>query len=145
MDLLSIPDAPTNSIKDELKALYLLNRTAFIELGVVLPLFMLVVKDGQKGWCRTQREHGGIPRVDNINVLVDLMVGGSGRIRENTTVALLNLVKSNRDKAVEEVREVNKARATVKALADDNNEVSARGKNEAKTLLRILESGWERH
>ncbi|URE33473.1 hypothetical protein MUK42_33550 [Musa troglodytarum] len=40
----------TRSIKDVLKALlglalYLLNRIALIKLGVMLPLFMLVVKD----------------------------------------------------------------------------------------------------
>ncbi|CAL9183117.1 unnamed protein product [Musa hybrid cultivar] len=59
VDLLSAPDASTRSIKDALKALfgldlYSLNRTTLVELGVVLPLFVLVVKDGRKGgWWRT--------------------------------------------------------------------------------------------
>ncbi|CAD5194597.1 unnamed protein product [Musa acuminata subsp. malaccensis] len=51
MDLLGTPPStPTRSIKDVLKALfnlilYLLNSIALIESGIMLPLFMLVVKD----------------------------------------------------------------------------------------------------
>ncbi|RWW18176.1 hypothetical protein GW17_00017849 [Ensete ventricosum] len=37
-----------DSIKDRLKALYPLNRTALIELGIVPRLFMLVVKNGRE-------------------------------------------------------------------------------------------------
>ncbi|URD83212.1 Trypsin [Musa troglodytarum] len=74
--------------------------------------------------------------VDNINVLVDLMVGRRGkRVRENVTVALPNLVKSSGDKVMGDVREVDGAKATVRALIDDNNKVSASGKSKAEVLL----------
>ncbi|URE06361.1 U-box domain-containing protein [Musa troglodytarum] len=48
MDLLGAPDIITRSIKDVFKtffdlALYLLNYTTLVELGVMSPLFVLVV------------------------------------------------------------------------------------------------------
>ncbi|CAL9104056.1 unnamed protein product, partial [Musa textilis] len=66
--------------------------------------------------------------VDGVNVLVDLVVGGSGRARENTTVAQLNLVKSGGDKAMGDVREVDGVEATIRPLASIDCRVSARGK-----------------
>ncbi|URE05489.1 hypothetical protein MUK42_19734 [Musa troglodytarum] len=49
---------PTSSIKNALKALfdlvlYLLNCTTLVELGIVPPLLILVVKDEWRGWWRT--------------------------------------------------------------------------------------------
>lgn len=53
VDLLSIPNVSTRFIKDAREALfslalYSLNRTALIELGIMLPLFALVVKDRER-------------------------------------------------------------------------------------------------
>ncbi|RWW11852.1 hypothetical protein BHE74_00049173 [Ensete ventricosum] len=109
---------PTRFIKDALKvlfdlALYLLNRTALVELGVMPPLFVLVVKDPMTVIAQVVRCDESIEAfrsVDNISVLVELVVGGSGRTRENVTAALLNLVKSDRDKTMGDVREVDGAK-----------------------------------
>ncbi|THU74508.1 hypothetical protein C4D60_Mb04t34110 [Musa balbisiana] len=54
VDLLGASDVSTRSIKDILKAhfgliVYPLNYTALVELGIMLPLFTLVVKDKRKG------------------------------------------------------------------------------------------------
>ncbi|CAL9052938.1 unnamed protein product, partial [Musa banksii] len=54
VDLLGASDVLTRSIKDILKVdfrliIYPLNCTALIELGIVPPLFELVVKDKRKG------------------------------------------------------------------------------------------------
>ncbi|CAL9138633.1 unnamed protein product, partial [Musa acuminata var. zebrina] len=67
--------------------------------------------------------------VDDISVLMDLVVGGSGRARENVTATLPNLVKSDEDKMVGDVKEVNGAKAAMKALVGDNSRVSTRGKS----------------
>ncbi|CAL9095658.1 unnamed protein product [Musa textilis] len=79
-------------------------------------------------------------RVNNINVLVDLVVVGNRRARENAMTVLLNLVKSSGDKTVREFREVDGVEVTVRALVSDNSEVSARGKSKIEVLLRVLES-----
>lgn len=54
VDVLGASDVPTKFIKDILKAhfgliVYPLNHTALVELGIVPPLFTLVVKDERKG------------------------------------------------------------------------------------------------
>ncbi|URE05488.1 hypothetical protein MUK42_19734 [Musa troglodytarum] len=101
---------PTSSIKNALKALfdlvlYLLNCTTLVELGIVPPLLILVVKD---------ENMKAFQRVNNINVLVDLVVVGNRRAREN--------VKSSGDKAMREFREVDGVEVTVRALVSDNSE-----------------------
>ncbi|URE14119.1 U-box domain-containing protein, partial [Musa troglodytarum] len=143
VDLLSALDAPTRSIKDVLKALfgldlYPLSRTALVELGIVSPLFLT----GGEEWAKGGRDESMevFWRVDGVNVLVDLVVGGSGRARENTTVAQLNLVKSGRDKAMGDVREVDGVEATIRPLASIDCRVNARGKKKIEVLLRVLES-----
>lgn len=114
MDLLG---ALTRSIKDALKALYPLNRTTLVKLGAMPPLFILVVKDGRRGVvedattvidqvARHDENVEAFRRVDNVSILVDLVVGVSGRARENATAMLLNLVKSGGDKVVRDVKEV---------------------------------------
>lgn len=93
VDLLGIPNASTRFIKDAFEslfslALYSLNRTALIELGIMLPLFALVVKDGgrevvedatmmivQLVECNKSVEV--LWRMDDINIIVDLVIGGS--------------------------------------------------------------------
>ncbi|THU54552.1 hypothetical protein C4D60_Mb10t26300 [Musa balbisiana] len=144
------------SIKDGLMALlglalYPLNHTTLVELGAMPPLFVLVVKDKQRGVVEDATamidqvarcdenveafrrvDNVSIPvdlvvgvsrraRVDNVNILVDLVVGGTKRARESTTATLLNLVKSDGDKVVGDVKEVDGAEAAVRALADDNS------------------------
>lgn len=78
--------------------------------------------------------------MDNINILVDLEVGGSESTRENITIALLNQIKSNRDKTVWDISDVDGAKATMRALDDNDNKVNTRGKSKAKMILRVLES-----
>lgn len=68
-------------------------------------------------------------RVDNVNVIVDLVVKRSGRVRGNTIVMLLNIVKSDKDKTVRDVKKVDGAEAIIKTLIDNNNEVSASEKS----------------
>ncbi|URE04006.1 hypothetical protein MUK42_19388, partial [Musa troglodytarum] len=80
-------------------------------------------------------------RVDDVSILVVLVVGGSRRARKNTVIALLNLTKSDRDKIVKDVREVDGAKATMRALVGNDNEMSARGKSNTEALFRVLESG----
>ncbi|CAL9753632.1 unnamed protein product [Musa acuminata subsp. burmannicoides] len=79
-------------------------------------------------------------RVDGVSILVDLVVGRSKRARENIVVALLNLVKSNGDKTIGDIKEVDRADATMRALADNDNGVSTRGNSKMEALLRVLES-----
>lgn len=73
--------------------------------------------------------------MDDISVLVDLVVGGSKRARENVIASLLNLIKSDEDKVAGDIREVDGAEATVRALIGDDNGVSVREKCKAKVLL----------
>lgn len=49
--------------------------------------------------------------------------------------SLLNLVKSNGDNAMGDVREVDEVEAIVRALVDGDKGVSARGKSKAEVLL----------
>lgn len=132
--------------------LYLLNSIALIELGIMSPLF-LVVKDRWRvvvedamvviAWVTGCDDSiKSFRRVDNISVLVDLVVGGSRRARENVAVTLLNLVKSDGNKTVGDVKEVNGAKAAMRALVSGNSRVSMRGKSKAEVLSRVLESGW---
>ncbi|CAL9202493.1 unnamed protein product, partial [Musa hybrid cultivar] len=67
--------------------------------------------------------------VDDISVLEDPVVGGSKRARENVAATLLNLVKSDGDKTVGDVKEVNGAKATMRALVGGNSRVNTRGKS----------------
>lgn len=68
-------------------------------------------------------------------LLVDLVVRGSGRVRENIAAALLNLVRSGGDKAVGVVKEVDEAEAIMRTLVDGNSRVSTRGKSKVEVLL----------
>ncbi|THU67038.1 hypothetical protein C4D60_Mb05t20450 [Musa balbisiana] len=130
IDLFGAPDTPTRSIKDALKAffglaLYPLNRTTLVELGVngggaVVEDTTVVMSPGY----RMRQEHDAFWRVNDVSVLVDLVVGGSGRARKNVTVMLLNLVKSNGDKAVGDITEVDGAKVTMRALANGDSKVS---------------------
>ncbi|RRT42106.1 hypothetical protein B296_00018843 [Ensete ventricosum] len=146
MDLLG---APTRSNKDVLKALfalalYPLNHIALIELGIMPPLFaLMVVEDAmtvitQVAGCDKSMEV--FQRVDDISVPVDLMVGGSGRARENTAPALAEPNKEQRRHDGGEHQGGGQGEVTVRALASDDSGASARGKSKVETLLRILES-----
>lgn len=59
--------------------------------------------------------------MDDVNVMVDLVVGGSRRARENAIVVLLTLVKSNGAKVVEDIMEVNKAKEVIRTLVSNDN------------------------
>ncbi|CAL9772632.1 unnamed protein product [Musa acuminata subsp. burmannicoides] len=137
VDLLDALDVSFTSIKDMLKLLFSLvldslNNTALVELGIVPPLFEMVVKDGRRGLvgdtmvaitqvAGCDESMKAFRKMDGVNVLEDLVVGRSGRVRQNATTMLSNLVKS--DKAVgDEVKVV------VRALANDDNGVSVGGR-----------------
>ncbi|XP_042415213.1 protein spotted leaf 11-like [Zingiber officinale] len=150
---------PTRSIKDALKAIFLLalyplNRATLVEMGAVPPLFALVVKDGRRGvvedatavisqvaGCYESVE--AFRRVAGVAILVELVdaaTGASGRARENAAAALLNLVMSGGDKAVGDIMESEGAESLVRELAEGvGGEVSARGKSKAADLLRVLQ------
>ncbi|URD76285.1 hypothetical protein MUK42_20062, partial [Musa troglodytarum] len=59
--------------------------------------------------------------VDGVRILVELAIRGSERVRENVATALLNLVKSSKDKMVGDVKEMDRAKATMRALAGNNS------------------------
>ncbi|URE37657.1 hypothetical protein MUK42_37550, partial [Musa troglodytarum] len=92
-------------------ALYLLICIALVKLDVVPPLFVLIVKDRWREaiedttimitqLARCEKSMEALWRVDDTNVLMNLVVEGSGRARENTVATLMNLVKNNGDKAI---------------------------------------------
>ncbi|XP_065009038.1 uncharacterized protein LOC135639171 [Musa acuminata AAA Group] len=156
MDLLDALDVSTRSIKDMLKAffvlaLYMLNCTALIELGVVPPLFSLVVKDGWRGLVEDAmmtiaqvvgcNESAKVfRRVDDINVLIDMVVGKRRRVRENATTVLQNLLKNNRDNTMGDVKEMDVVDATMRALVDNDSRTITRGKSKTKASLKVMES-----
>ncbi|CAL9158476.1 unnamed protein product, partial [Musa hybrid cultivar] len=74
-------------------------------------------------------------KVDDISVLVDLVVRGSKRARENVATSLLNLVKSDEDKMAGDIRKVDGAEATVRALVGNSSKVSVREKCKVEVLL----------
>ncbi|CAL9150566.1 unnamed protein product, partial [Musa hybrid cultivar] len=74
-------------------------------------------------------------KVDDISVLMDMVVGGSKRGRENVAGSLLNLVKSDENKVSRDIREVDGAEATVRALVGNKSKVSGREKCKAEVLL----------
>ncbi|XP_074574891.1 U-box domain-containing protein 16-like [Curcuma longa] len=162
LDLFRRPGgAATRSIKDALKAIFLLalyplNRATLVELGAVPPLFALVVKDGRQGVMEDAtavisqvagcyESVDAFRRVAGVAILVELVdsaTGASQRARENAAAALLNLVMCGGDKAIGDVMEVEGAEAVVRELAEGvggGGEVSARGKSKADALLRVLE------
>ncbi|CAL9125027.1 unnamed protein product [Musa acuminata var. zebrina] len=137
MDLLDALDMSFTSIKDMLKLLfslvfYSLNNTALVELGIMPPLFAPMVKDGRRrlvGDMMTMitqvvgcdESMKAFRRVDGINILEDLVVGRSGRARQNATTMLSNLVKSNKAMG-------DGVKAVVRALVDDDNGMSTWGR-----------------
>lgn len=100
----------------------LLNRTTLIELDTMPPLFTLVVKD--RWWRTKDNNHLGaacdesmetFEKVDNVSILMDGESEGKCYDYAN-------------GKAMRDIREVDKVKANVRALVDDNIEMSARGK-----------------
>lgn len=80
-------------------------------------------------------------RVDRVSILINMVIGGSKRTRENNLAVLLNLIKSDRDKTVGDIKEVDRAKATIRALvSNDDNRVSMREKSKMEALLKVLES-----
>lgn len=77
--------------------------------------------------------------MDGVSVLVDLVVGESERMRENTATMLLNMIKSDKRQG-NGVCQGDETEASMRALLNNNSEVSMRGKSKAKALLRDLES-----
>ncbi|THU63685.1 hypothetical protein C4D60_Mb01t18430 [Musa balbisiana] len=77
--------------------------------------------------CNKQVE--AFQRVHDVNVIEDLIVGGSRRARENVVVVLLNLVKSSRENTMGGIREVDRAEVAMRALVVGDKRVSVRGKS----------------
>ncbi|XP_058107862.1 U-box domain-containing protein 4 [Magnolia sinica] len=164
IDLLRSPNSPPRSIKDSLKALfaislYPLNRPRLVDLGVVPPLFSLVVKDSRLGFIEDStaiiaqlagcyESIDAFRKVSGVSVLVDLLdvaTGSSTRARENAASALLNLVQCGGEKVAGDIREMGSAAlAGISELAETG---SSRAKSKAEALMSILFSGscTERH
>ncbi|CAI0461917.1 unnamed protein product [Linum tenue] len=158
IEIVRSPKSPPRSIKDALKALfgialYQLNRSVMIDLGVVPPLFSLVLKDGRVGivedataviaqiaGCEESEAEFG--RVSGIRVLVDLLdvgTGSSGRVKENAVGALLNLVRSGGEKVLREVKELGVT--ALEGIRDVAEGGSSKGKSKAMALLEVIEGG----
>ncbi|GMP41128.1 hypothetical protein CsSME_00011330 [Camellia sinensis var. sinensis] len=134
-------------------ALYPLNRATIIELGAVPHLFSLVVKDGRVGvvedataviaqiaGCEEAKD--AFRKVSGIGVLVDLLdpsTGSSGRTKENSVSALLNLVQCGGEQVANTVRETGVALDG--GIADVAKNGSSKGKSKAIALLKVLDVG----
>ncbi|KAL7234672.1 hypothetical protein ACSBR1_018172 [Camellia fascicularis] len=158
VDIVRNPNSLPRSIKDALKALfgialYPLNRATIIELGAVPPLFSLVVKDGRVGvvedataviaqiaGCEEAKD--AFRKVSGIGVLVDLLdpsTGSSGRTKENSVSALLNLVQCGGEQVANTVRETGVS--VDGGIADVAENGSSKGKSKAIALLKVLDVG----
>ncbi|GMP41127.1 hypothetical protein CsSME_00011330 [Camellia sinensis var. sinensis] len=158
VDIVRNPNSLPRSIKDALKALfgialYPLNRATIIELGAVPHLFSLVVKDGRVGvvedataviaqiaGCEEAKD--AFRKVSGIGVLVDLLdpsTGSSGRTKENSVSALLNLVQCGGEQVANTVRETGVALDG--GIADVAKNGSSKGKSKAIALLKVLDVG----
>ncbi|KAL5708404.1 hypothetical protein ACHQM5_019202 [Ranunculus cassubicifolius] len=162
IDIIKNPNASPRSIKDALKALfgvalYPLNRSNMVDLGIVGALFSLVVKDGRVGivedataviaqvaGCYESGE--AFKKVSGVGVLVDLLdtsTGSSIRSRENAVSALLNLIQSGEEKIVEDVREFG-LEVLLEGISDVAENGSSKAKKKANELLHILDQGEDR-
>ncbi|KAF8022205.1 hypothetical protein BT93_G2369 [Corymbia citriodora subsp. variegata] len=157
IDIVKSPKSPPRSIKDALKALfgaalYALNRSTMIQLGIVPPLFGLILKDGRVGLvedatavvaqiagCEESEE--AFRKVSGVGVLVDLLdavTGSSIRIKENSVSALLNLARCGGEGVVEDVRRM--GLGVFDGINDVVEKGSAKGKNKAVALLNLLDA-----
>lgn len=158
IDIIKRAGSAVRSIKDALKALfgislYPLNRKTVIDLGGVGPLFSLILKGTSTGiiedataviaqvaGCEESEE--AFRKVSGVGVLVDLLDGATGstmRVKENSVAALLNLVRCGRERIGREVREM--GLRAVEGITDVAENGSAKGKNKAVSLLRVLYGG----
>eukprot|EP00268_Persea_americana_P042450 TRINITY_DN4248_c0_g3_i1.p1 TRINITY_DN4248_c0_g3~~TRINITY_DN4248_c0_g3_i1.p1 ORF type:complete len:300 (+),score=35.49 TRINITY_DN4248_c0_g3_i1:216-1115(+) len=155
VDLLRSHSSPTRSIKDALKALfgialYPLNRPRIVDLGAVPTLFSLALKDRSIGIMEDAtaviaqiagcyESIDAFRKVSGVPVLADLLdpaTGSTARVRENSVAALLNLIQSGGEKAMEDVREI--GTAAIGGIADVAESGSSRAKSKASALLSIL-------
>ncbi|GJN16691.1 hypothetical protein PR202_gb03710 [Eleusine coracana subsp. coracana] len=149
----------TRAVKDALKALFGValhppNRAVLVGLGVVRPLFALVMVDGRAGVVEDATavvaQVAGCAEsldafrwINGIRILLDLLepdAANTPRTRENAAAALLNLVVAGGERAVAEVVAVGGAEEAVREFAEEAT-VSPRGKAKAEALLRALEEG----
>ncbi|KAL6010108.1 hypothetical protein ACLOJK_000539 [Asimina triloba] len=157
IDLIRSSSSPLRSVKDGLKALfhvalYPLNRPRLIELGIVIPLFSIVLKDTRVGVVEDAtaviaqvagcyESVDGFRKISGVGVLVDLLdpaTGSSMRTMENTVSALLNLAQFGGAEAVRDIRGLGSmALKEIEELAETG---SSRAKTKAMALLGILTS-----
>lgn len=156
IDIVKCPNSPPRSVKDALKALfgaslYALNRSTMIQLGIVAPVFGLIMKEGRVGLvedatavvaqiagCEESEE--AFRKVSGVGVLVDLLdaaTGSSIRIKENSVSALLNLARCGTERVVEDVRRM--GLGVFDGINDVVENGSAKGKNKAVALLNLLD------
>ncbi|KAF9613594.1 hypothetical protein IFM89_009264 [Coptis chinensis] len=157
IEIIKCQNSVPRTIKDGLKALfgvalYPLNRANMIDLGIVGPLFSLVVKDGRLGivedataviaqvaGCYESGE--AFKKVSGIGVLVDLLdkeTGSSIRARENAVSALLNMIRCGDEKIVEDVKEFG-VEFLLESICDVAENGSSKAKNKANDLLNLLD------
>ncbi|WCJ39130.1 ARM repeat superfamily protein [Euphorbia peplus] len=158
IEIIKTSNSPPRSVKDSLKALfgialYPLNRATMVDLGVVPALFSLVLKDGRVGIVEDataviaqvagcEESEAEFSRFSGVGILVDLLdlgTGLSGRVKENSVAALLNLVRSGGERAVEEVREM--AGAVVEGIEEVAVAGTSKGKGKAVALLKVIGGG----
>ncbi|XP_059430604.1 U-box domain-containing protein 11 [Corylus avellana] len=158
VDIIKHPSSAVRSIKDALKALFMIalyqpNRKTVIDLDGVGPLFGLIqrvsisgiVEDAtaviaQVAGCEESEE--AFSKVSGIGVLVELVDGAGGesmRVRENAVAALLNMVRFGDERVGREVWEM--GMRMVEGLAEVAESGSVKGKNKAVELLKVLYSG----
>ncbi|KAL0557490.1 hypothetical protein IC582_006034 [Cucumis melo] len=156
--LLVYRKSPQRSIKDALKALFGIalhqsNRSTMVDLGVIPPLFSLVVVGGHAGIVEDasavvaqvagcEESELAFRRVSGLGVLVDLLDSGTGsslRTKENAVSALLNLAKWGGDRAAEDVKDLGSG--ILSEIADVAVNGSEKGKTKAVELLKMVASG----
>ncbi|KGN47768.1 protein spotted leaf 11 [Cucumis sativus] len=158
VDILKYRKSPQRSIKDALKALFGIalhqsNRSTMVDLGVIPPLFSLVVVGGHAGIVEDasavvaqvagcEESELAFRRVSGLGVLVDLLDSGTGsslRTKENAVSALLNLAKWGGDRAAEDVKDLGSG--ILSEIADVAVNGSEKGKTKAVELLKMVASG----
>lgn len=145
---------PSRSVQDGLRALFgislcQLNRKVMVELGAVLVLFKVVMKDGRVGIVEDataviaqvagcEVSLNAFRKASGVRILADLLdsaTGSSVRIKENVVAALLNLVNFG---GLEEVKY-----AMGFGVLDGIDEViengSEKGKLKALALLKAID------
>ncbi|XP_023538067.1 protein spotted leaf 11 [Cucurbita pepo subsp. pepo] len=158
VDILKFRKSPQRSIKDALKALFGIalcqpNRSTMVDLGVIPPLFSLVVVGSHAGIVEDasavvaqvagcEDSELAFRKVSGLGVLVDLLDSGTGssqRTKENAVSALLNLARWGGERAEEDIKDLGSG--ILSEIGDVAMNGSEKGKAKAVELLKLIASG----